>query len=60
MEKKKRIRKREEKENQYIVLTLKCPQCDWKWTEAIDCSTPYSSAQCPNCFHKPIYLISLM
>jgi len=44
----------------FITLSLKCPSCDWEWSEFIPFEAPYSSVQCPKCFHKPIYLISLM
>lgn len=59
---KKRKTKKQAKEEvkEYITLSLKCPSCDWEWSESIDCELPYLSAQCPKCFHQPIYLISLI
>lgn len=55
-------KKKDEEENssdKTLILSLKCPSCEWEWSEYIDCSTPYLSAQCPSCSHNPIYLISL-
>jgi ribosomal protein S27E len=42
-----------------ITLSLKCPSCNWEWSETIIFLPPSLSVQCPSCFHKPIYLIRL-
>jgi transcription elongation factor Elf1 len=61
MKKKQKTKKQEKEEaEKYITLSLKCPSCNWEWSGFIDCSSPHLSTQCPNCFHQPIYLISLM
>ncbi|MBM4135941.1 MAG: hypothetical protein FJ241_03830 [Nitrospira sp.] len=66
MEKKKKTSKKKKTINEMeleeypITLSLKCPSCNWEWSESIIFLPPSLSARCPRCFHQPIYLISLM
>src|SRR4030042_5265153 len=58
MEKRKRKRKKAinetELEEYPITLSLKCPSCNWEWSETIIFLPPSLSAMCPKCFHlKP-------
>lgn len=65
MEKKRKPSKKKKTTNEVtleeypISLSLKCPSCNWEWSETIIYLPASSSAQCPRCFHKPIYLLSL-
>jgi len=59
MEKKKKTTIEEGVLEYPISLSLKCPSCDWEWSDSIYYVPASISTQCPRCFHKPIYLISL-
>lgn len=57
----KEIKEKPEEQAEVMVsLSLKCPECDWEWTDFVDARMVYSKPQCPSCFHHPVLIMQII